>query len=231
MTRKVCYVRTVDGDQSIDTLNEIAQQGDFEIIIKKSLPELFYVLNDSSVAIDFVIFHLPILFTNSECDAYGIISTIETLAACAHPLGHSRKPQVSVIIDEHSTSKQLQQILGTDVKGVIPSTGWHGKEETVTALNEIFAGHTYFPKSLLDKTNPQKRKSVSNEIKLTPRQAQILKLICNRGAPNKTIARMMDISESTVKLHITAILKKFGVRNRTQLALFAADSIKDQDTR
>lgn len=229
MTKKVCYVRTVDTDQSIETLEEISNCLDIEIITTKSLSGLFFVLNDSSVTIDFVIFHLPTMFTNSECDAYGIVSTVITLAACAHPTNF-RKPAVSVIIDDSSTHKQLQQILGTDIKGVIPSSNWRGREETALAITEFFAGHTYFPKNLLDKSNAQKKKNSSNEIKLTPRQAQILKLICNRGAPNKTIARMMDISESTVKLHITAILKKFGVRNRTQLALFAADSIKEQET-
>ena len=59
------------------------------------------------------------------------------------------------------------------------------------------------------------------KITLTPRQRQILDIIVTRGVSNKNIARMLHISESTVKLHMSSILKKFGVRNRTQLALFA----------
>jgi two-component system nitrate/nitrite response regulator NarL len=45
-------------------------------------------------------------------------------------------------------------------------------------------------------------------------------MVTNRGASNKMIAKTLNISESTVKLHIGTILKKFGVRNRTQLAIF-----------
>jgi len=59
---------------------------------------------------------------------------------------------------------------------------------------------------------------------LTPRQRQILDIVATRGISNKSIARMLHISESTVKLHMSGILKKFGLRNRTQLALFARDN-------
>lgn len=63
-------------------------------------------------------------------------------------------------------------------------------------------------------------------IVLTPRQTQILDLVSTRGASNKVIARTLKISESTVKLHMSAILKKYGCRNRTQLAVFSRDRVK-----
>jgi len=66
-------------------------------------------------------------------------------------------------------------------------------------------------------------KSVAKEIVLTPRQRQVFDLLSTRGASNKTIAKMLNISESTVKLHLGVIFKKYGVRNRTQLAIFARD--------
>jgi DNA-binding NarL/FixJ family response regulator len=58
-------------------------------------------------------------------------------------------------------------------------------------------------------------------IRLTARQQQIFNLITTKGTSNKHIARVLLISESTVKLHVGCILKKYGVRNRTQLAVFA----------
>ena len=61
------------------------------------------------------------------------------------------------------------------------------------------------------------------KIVLTLRERQILDIVVTRGVSNKNIARMLHISESTVKLHMSSILKKFGLRNRTQLALFARD--------
>jgi DNA-binding NarL/FixJ family response regulator len=59
----------------------------------------------------------------------------------------------------------------------------------------------------------------NSKFKLTPRQQQVLKLVCHRGLSNKSIAGILKISESTVKIHISSILKEYGVRNRTQLVL------------
>jgi DNA-binding NarL/FixJ family response regulator len=61
---------------------------------------------------------------------------------------------------------------------------------------------------------------------LTPRQNQVLKLICHRGLSNKAIGNILKISESTVKIHTSAILKSYGVKNRTQLVLAYNHSLK-----
>jgi len=55
---------------------------------------------------------------------------------------------------------------------------------------------------------------------LTDRQQGILRCIC-RGCSNKAIARTFDIAESTVKIHVKVILRKIGVKNRTQAAIWA----------
>jgi DNA-binding NarL/FixJ family response regulator len=57
------------------------------------------------------------------------------------------------------------------------------------------------------------------DLSLTPRQTQVLKLICHRGLSNKAIGNILKITESTVKIHTSAILKRYGVKNRTQLVL------------
>jgi two-component system nitrate/nitrite response regulator NarL len=41
------------------------------------------------------------------------------------------------------------------------------------------------------------------------------------GEPNKVIARKLHVAEATVKVHIKAILRKIGVANRTQAAMWA----------
>jgi two-component system nitrate/nitrite response regulator NarL len=55
---------------------------------------------------------------------------------------------------------------------------------------------------------------------LSHREMQILSHLLN-GAQNKQIARDLDICEGTVKIHLKAILKKIGVQNRTQAAIWA----------
>ncbi|NTF91056.1 response regulator transcription factor [Agrobacterium rhizogenes] len=55
---------------------------------------------------------------------------------------------------------------------------------------------------------------------LSPREKSILKLVMG-GESNKQIARRLEITESTVKVHIKTILRKIDVRNRTQAAIWA----------
>lgn len=61
--------------------------------------------------------------------------------------------------------------------------------------------------------------NTNNLPRLTLRQREVFELIANRGISNKQIARTLNISESTVKIHVSAIMRSYCVRNRTQLAL------------
>jgi DNA-binding NarL/FixJ family response regulator len=55
---------------------------------------------------------------------------------------------------------------------------------------------------------------------LTPREREVLELLVE-GLPNKLIARRLEISEKTVKAHLTSIFQSIGVTDRTQAALWA----------
>jgi DNA-binding NarL/FixJ family response regulator len=55
---------------------------------------------------------------------------------------------------------------------------------------------------------------------LTPREDEVLSLLAE-GLPNKLIARRLEISEKTVKAHLTSIFQRIGVTDRTQAALWA----------
>jgi DNA-binding NarL/FixJ family response regulator len=95
------------------------------------------------------------------------------------------------------------------------------------AVREIESGRRYVPESLR-----QRRAATGGEncayrsnpklSALTPQQTRILKLIC-AGKPNKQIAYELDLAEATVKAHITALLRRLGVSNRTQ-AVVAAET-------
>ena len=60
---------------------------------------------------------------------------------------------------------------------------------------------------------------------LTPQQFNVLVLIAE-GNSNKIVARRLEISESTVKAHITGILLKLGVQSRTQAAVLAQRALQ-----
>ena len=55
---------------------------------------------------------------------------------------------------------------------------------------------------------------------LTPRELDVLRLIA-RGRSNKRIALELGVAEKTVKTHVTHVLAKLGVSDRTQAALYA----------
>ena len=61
---------------------------------------------------------------------------------------------------------------------------------------------------------------INNEL-LSPRQRQIFDLVVV-GQSNKEIARTLGLSEFTIKIHITKLFKKLGVRNRSAVALAGA---------
>ena len=68
-------------------------------------------------------------------------------------------------------------------------------------------------------------REASNPKSLSPRQKEILRsVLCNRA--NKEIASKLNITVRTVKFHISSLLSKFGVENRTELARKAAGSLR-----
>jgi DNA-binding NarL/FixJ family response regulator len=54
---------------------------------------------------------------------------------------------------------------------------------------------------------------------LSPREQDVLRLVA-QGLPNKRIARELEISEKTVKAHLTNVFQRIGVTDRTQAALW-----------
>ena len=61
------------------------------------------------------------------------------------------------------------------------------------------------------------------DLGLSARQWEVLGLLL-KGLPNKLIARKLDISENTTKIHVSAVLRALGVSSRTQ-ALLAANRV------
>jgi two-component system, NarL family, nitrate/nitrite response regulator NarL len=62
--------------------------------------------------------------------------------------------------------------------------------------------------------------------KLSPRETVILQSLMG-GDANKVIARKLEITEATIKVHVKAILRKIGVANRTQAAMWATGNLRE----
>lgn len=60
---------------------------------------------------------------------------------------------------------------------------------------------------------------LNKEVRLTPREQQVLDYLRRTGSSNKHIARYLRLSESTVKMHMANLFKKYKVINRSQLLI------------
>ncbi|GFE64215.1 DNA-binding response regulator [Litoreibacter roseus] len=92
------------------------------------------------------------------------------------------------------------------------------------ALAVISGGGIYTPAGFVETdTSSQTPDAMARLATLTNQQGRILQLICD-GKLNKQIAYDLSIAETTVKAHVTAIMRKLGVQSRTQAVLVAQEA-------
>jgi DNA-binding NarL/FixJ family response regulator len=103
------------------------------------------------------------------------------------------------------------------------------KAMDVVLKGEIWVGRKLIPQLLEELTllTEQRRRDSPGRPDLrldrvTPRERQIVDLL-SAGASNKEIAKRLNVTERTVKAHLTAIFRKLGISGRLQLALFALE--------
>lgn len=122
-----------------------------------------------------------------------------------------------VVLSAADDPALIRRAIDHGAAGFIPKTSTHAV--MMAALRLALAGGTYLPPHAL--LAPRESPNVDQTLRhLTPRQVDALKLAI-RGKANKVIARELDISEATVKAHLSASFRALGVNNRTE-AVFAA---------
>jgi DNA-binding NarL/FixJ family response regulator len=101
--------------------------------------------------------------------------------------------------------------------------GFVHKQATPEVFAHAFAallkGQSWFEAEAAHAATPPRSREwavTPAELGLTPRQGDILALVL-RGLPNKRIALMFGLSESTVKEHLTGIFERLGVRTRVEI--------------
>ena len=88
-------------------------------------------------------------------------------------------------------------------------------EEVLDAIREVSLGGRYFPAKIAKKLESRNARE-----SLTAREMEVLRLIVN-GCSNKEIMTQLNITQGTVKLHVSHILEKLEVADRTQAAIIA----------
>ena len=159
----------------------------------------------------------PLLFKEN------IKSTLSEISAAS--------PLTRIVLVEDAADRSLDQM-------ALFKSGAHGfiaanisPPLLVKAVISVSKGEVWVPRKLITRLiselasgtvsserrkDPATRKSMS---RLTPRELEVAQMV-HTGGNNKMIARELEISERTVKAHLSAIFRKLNIENRLHLALF-----------
>lgn len=137
----------------------------------------------------------------------------------------SRHPESKVVVVSASEAQgDVREALEQGASGYIPKSS--SVKIMLSALDLIFSGGIYVPSTVLRESGPGEGRDVNLVPPTDPQLAQLLthrqREVLDRlreGKSNKQIAHELGLSEGTVKIHMTAIFKSLGVRNRTQAAM------------
>lgn len=227
MSKTVVYLQENMTDYSVYRAR-LARELDLHFSPVSTISYLTLILGTPTCKVDVILVDLNFLYSlQGGTTGFELLNTLTTLSkftayqevAC-EPV--DRDVKIAVLVDEDSSIELLRDFLGLPGNcGFIHCGGNADYHELRTALTDIVEGRVHIPRIIKEKLYPKPIRGTKPSISLTPREQQVLSLIRDRGASNKIIAKMLDISESTVKLHIGKVLKKYGAKNRTQLAVFS----------
>lgn len=128
-----------------------------------------------------------------------------------------------IIVSAEDNPDSVEDAITFGAAGFIPKS--MPKDRMAEAVRDVMAGEVYLPTDFLERGN--KRLSFDDGqlgeriAALTPQQRCVLEMLV-KGKSNKVIAWELTIAESTVKAHVSAILRKLRVTNRTQAVINAA---------
>lgn len=137
-------------------------------------------------------------------------------------------PTIPVVIISAEQDKQVVlQAISCGAVGFITKSS--PRLQMIGAIEQILKGNVYLPSDIIRTQINSNRKatdqaSIAPELlqALTRKQLLVLERM-TRGESNKQIAYNLDIAETTVKAHVSAILRKLNVHNRVQAILSASD--------
>ena len=136
----------------------------------------------------------------------------------------------TIVVSGHEESLVARRALAHGAAAYIPKST--PGEAIVEAIRTVLDGDVWLPPSLLGSSTelrPDEAAAAARIATLTPQQFRVMTMIAE-GLLNKQIAYDLGVSEATVKAHMTAIMRKLGVSNRTQVALAASQLAVEHET-
>jgi DNA-binding NarL/FixJ family response regulator len=141
--------------------------------------------------------------------------------ALVHVRG-SRPDLPVVVVSADDDAQTIAGALRFGAQGFIPKSTEAG--QIGQAIEAVLSGEIFTPPGFhaprTAQGSDEDLKVARRVAELTPQQFRVLGMLCS-GLLNKQIAYELDVSEATVKAHVTAILRKLGVATRTQAVLSA----------
>jgi DNA-binding NarL/FixJ family response regulator len=136
----------------------------------------------------------------------------------------------TIVVSGHEEAQVARRALAHGASAYIPKST--SSEDIVAAIRAVLDGDVWLPHPQLgdvSELKPDEAAAAAQIATLTPQQFRVMTMIAE-GLLNKQIAWELSVSEATVKAHMTAIMRKLGVNNRTQVALIASHLALDQES-
>ena len=133
-----------------------------------------------------------------------------------------------MVVSAHEEAAVVRRALAHGASGYLAKSA--AVEDIGAAVRAVLEGELWVPTGVATaraELKPDEAAVAARLAELTPQQFRVLGMIAE-GLLNKQIAYELGVSEATIKAHMTAIMRKLGVSNRTQVALAASQLALDQ---
>ena len=130
-----------------------------------------------------------------------------------------RRPQTRVVmLTSYADERRAMEAVDAGASGFLLKDA--SPRDVAAAIRAAHRGEAVLHPAVAAKLLAERRRPPAAHADLTARELDVLRLIA-RGLQNKQIAAELHVSEKTVKTHVSAILRKLGVTDRTQAAMYA----------
>lgn len=128
-------------------------------------------------------------------------------------LRKERQPARIVVLSNYQGSEDIYRAIQAGAMAYLTKDA--SGEEVISAIQSVARFLRYLPRLALDRLAER-----MPAVELTPREREVL--ICiTKGRSNREIADELGIAEKTVRIHVSSMLEKMGVRDRTQATIYA----------
>ena len=183
--------------------------------------QLISKLQMPNYSTDVVIVDLAVITSVAGSSLMDMINCVHTVR---RSVTHENNFRLYVAVAAHADMRVIRQVLKTPgVHGLCPIlTQGFDQEELMLAVKSMCLHQYHIPDQIQQRLKQNKHASsqTATSARLTPRQAEIFDLVTKHAASNKVIAHRLRISEGSVKTHVGNLLRKFGLRSRTELAVY-----------